>query len=59
MRKMAQFQFFVDKAGYHRWRLIAANGEIVAASEGYSSYSNAIRSARRVKEIASSAFIGI
>jgi uncharacterized protein len=56
---MAEFRFFIDRAGYHRWRLVAANGEIVAASEGYSSYANAIRSARRVKELASSALIRI
>lgn len=55
---MAQFQFFTDRAGYHRWRLIAANGEIMAASEGYVSHANAVRSARRVKQLASSAFIG-
>jgi len=49
---MAKFIFFVDRAGYHRWRLVAGNGEIVAASEGYSSHANAVRSAKRVKELA-------
>jgi hypothetical protein len=57
VRNMAKFQFFMDKAGYHRWRLIAGNGEIVAASEGYTSHANAVRSAQRVKQLASSAII--
>lgn len=50
---MGKFTFFVDSAGYWRWRLIARNGEKVAASEAYASRSNAVRSARRVKDIAS------
>lgn len=54
---MVKFTFFVDRAGYHRWRLIAGNGEQVAASEGYATRSNAVRSARRVKELALIAFI--
>lgn len=54
---MAKFTFFVDIAGYHRWRLVAGNGEIVAASEGYSSRANAVRSAKRVKELALFALI--
>lgn len=47
----------MDIAGYHRWRLIAGNGEQVAASEAYVSRANAVRSAKRVKELASIAFI--
>ncbi len=54
---MAKFTFFVDVAGYYRWRLIAGNGEQVAASEAYASRANAVRSAKRVKELASVAFI--
>lgn len=52
-----KFTFFSDKAGLYRWRLVAPNGEITAASEGYASKSNAVRSAKRVKEAASSAEI--
>lgn len=55
--KMAKFTFFVDKAGYDRWRLFAGNGEQVAASEAYVSRANAVRSAKRVKELASIADI--
>jgi hypothetical protein len=54
---MAKFTFFVDRAGYYRWRLIAGNGEQVAASEAYVSRANAVRSAKRVKEISSNASI--
>lgn len=54
---MAKFTFFVDVAGYYRWRLVAGNGEKVAASESYASRSNAVRSAKRVKELAAIAII--
>lgn len=52
---MAKFVVYKDTAGYYRWRLVAGNGEKVAASEGYSSKQNAIRSAYRVKELAANA----
>jgi len=48
---MAHFEIFQDSAKYYRWRLVAGNGEKVAASEAYVSRSNAVRSAKRVKEI--------
>jgi len=38
---MAKFQIYEDRAGEHRWRLKALNGEIVCVSEGYSSKQNA------------------
>lgn len=46
------FKIYVDQAGYHRWRLLAGNGEIVAASEAYVSKQNAVRSANNVKALA-------
>lgn len=49
---MAKFFPFQDQAGYWRWRLVAGNGEIVAASEAYVSRANAVRSAKRIKELA-------
>lgn len=49
---MAKFSIYMDVAGHYRWRLIASNGEKVAASEAYVSRSNAVRSAKRVKELA-------
>ncbi len=30
-----KFELYQDKAGKFRWRLLAANGEIVAVGEGY------------------------
>lgn len=54
---MAKFVVYKDSAGYHRWRLVAGNGEKVAASEGYSSKQGAIRSAYRVKELAANASV--
>jgi len=56
---MVRFQIYQDRAGYHRWRLIASNGEIVANSEGYYSRANAIRSAERVKQLAAIAKIAV
>lgn len=35
--KQPRFEVFRDVEQKHRWRLIAANGEIIAQSEGYSS----------------------
>jgi uncharacterized protein YegP (UPF0339 family) len=32
----AKFETFIDKAGEHRFRLKAGNGEIILASQGYS-----------------------
>jgi uncharacterized protein len=54
---MAKFALYLDSAGYWRWRLVAGNGEKVAASEAYASYANASRSAQRVKEIAATAVV--
>jgi uncharacterized protein YegP (UPF0339 family) len=47
---------FEDKRGDWRWRIVHRNGQVVADSgEGYSTRSNAIRAARRLKTIAGSA----
>lgn len=54
---MAKFRIYTDKGGYYRWRLVANNGEKVAASEAYVSYAGAVRSAERVQILASSAVI--
>jgi len=54
---MVKFQIYRDVAGEFRWRLVAANGEIVATSEGYTTKYNATRSAQLVKELARIAVI--
>ncbi len=52
-----KFVIYKDTAGYYRWRLVAGNGEKVAASEAYTSKQNAINSADRVRKIAWDAVI--
>lgn len=54
---MAKFAIYMDIAQQYRWRLIAGNGEKVAASEAYVSKQGAIRSAERVKALAATAQI--
>lgn len=54
---MAKFAVYKDIAGQYRWRLVASNGEKVAASEGYTSKQSAINSAHRVKILAGTAEI--
>jgi len=54
---MAKFIIYRDIAGNYRWRLVAGNGEKVAASEAYASHANAVRSAKRVKELAAFAVV--
>jgi len=49
---MAKFIIYRDVAGGYRWRLVARNGEKVAASESYVSKQGAINSANRVKNLA-------
>lgn len=49
---MTKFVVYRDIAGQYRWRLVAGNGEIVAASEAYTTKYNALHSANRVKQIA-------
>lgn len=43
-------EFFQDRAGGYRWRIVARNGRIVADSgEGYDSESNARRAWMRLR----------
>ncbi len=54
---MSKLEVYTDKAGQHRWRLKASNGEIVAVSEGYTTRYAAKQSAQKVKDWASYATI--
>jgi uncharacterized protein len=54
---MVRFEIYEDQVGEYRWRLVAGNNEVVAASEGYSSKQGAINSAQNVKYWANSASI--
>jgi hypothetical protein len=50
-----KFEWFKDKAGKFRFRLVAANGETIAASEAYSSKdacANGIESMKKNAQIA-------
>lgn len=55
---MWKFQIYSDSSNNYRWRLKAANGQIVASSgESFDSKSNATRAAENVKANAGSASI--
>jgi uncharacterized protein YegP (UPF0339 family) len=45
-----KFEWFKDKAGKFRFRLLAANGEIIATSEGYNSKDGCVNGIESVKK---------
>lgn len=45
-----KFDWYKDKAGKFRFRLLAANGEIIAASESYSSKEACVNGIESVKK---------
>jgi len=44
------FEWYVDKAGKYRFKLKAANGEIIAVSEAYSSKESCVNGIESVKK---------
>jgi len=44
------FEWYVDKAGKYRFRLKAANGEMIAISEGYTSKQGCVDGIESVKK---------
>lgn len=49
MKRIASFRVYFDAGGQWRWRLVSANGRIIADSaEGYETQRNAERAARTV-----------
>jgi hypothetical protein len=52
-----KFQVFKDATGEYRFRLIAPNGEIVLASEGYTQKHNCLDTVKSIKENAKDAEI--
>ena len=55
---MWKFEIYADAGGSFRWRLLAANGQIVASSgESFASKANAIRAAENVRDNAAGATI--
>lgn len=57
IRHMVKIEIYTDKLYYFRWRLVGANGEKVAASEAYTTFGSAKRSAESVKRWANLAII--
>ena len=51
------FEIFKDKAGEFRFRLKAANGEIIAAGEGYTSKEGCLNGIKSIKKNAPKAKI--
>ena len=47
---MGKFEIYCDKAGEHRFRLKAGNGQVILASEGYSSKDGCENGIASVKE---------
>ena len=45
-----KFEIYTDKAGEHRFRLKASNGQVILASEGYSSKSACENGVESVQE---------
>jgi len=54
---MPKFVIYKDVVGQYRWRLIAANNEIIAVGEAYVSKQGAMVSIQRVKVLAPIAII--
>lgn len=50
---MIRFEMYVDRVGEYRWRLVAANNQIVCWSEGYNTPEGAKDSVRWTKHWAS------
>ena len=51
------FEWYVDKSGEYRFNLKAANGEVIARSEGYSSKAGCVNGIESVKKNAAIAEI--
>jgi hypothetical protein len=52
-----KFEVYIDKAGKHRFRLKASNGEIVASGEAYESKAAAHKGCEAVQRAADGATI--
>jgi uncharacterized protein YegP (UPF0339 family) len=49
---MAKFEIYQDNPGEYRFRLKGANDEIIVASEGFTTRTNAERGVEAVKRVA-------
>lgn len=48
--KNPKFEIYVDKAGEYRFRLKAANGQVIAVGEGYTTHTNCMNGVESVKK---------
>lgn len=44
-----KFTIYKDKGGEFRFRIVATNGNVLAASEGYAAKASAIKAIERIK----------
>lgn len=52
MKRKPKIEFYQDKAGKHRWRIVATNGQTIAASsQGYVTQADCKRNMQRIREI--------
>ena len=49
------FRVFEDNGGSYRWTILAADGAILARSQGFASYDHAEQAARRIRQAATTA----
>jgi uncharacterized protein YegP (UPF0339 family) len=47
---MEKFEIYTDKGGKYRFRLVAANGQIILASQGYATKANCKKGIESVKK---------
>ncbi len=57
--KCPKFQIYVDKAGEFRFRLLAKNGQNIAASEGYTKLTSCLNGIESVRKNAADAKVEI
>jgi len=57
--KVAKFEVWKTPAGEWRWHLKAANGEIVAASEGYKTRAGAMTGIRALRTAVDAALLAV
>ena len=55
--KAPKFEVYADKAGKFRFRLVATNGETIAASEAYEAKRSALQTIKKFAETAAKAVV--
>lgn len=55
----SKIEVYLDVIGQWRWRIKAANGKIIAASEGYRNYNDAIDTAKAILDLTRTTIIEV